>query len=206
MKRLPLFTLFLCVAWILTLIGSILLYRDILSDRNRLRHNQSILLHNGNVHISETPTGQSHASVPVLNIRSSEFRKSSNTLVKVARQVGAKTSRISEAATTATTTHADIVAPIKKEAAITISTDSMHHPDSLVCFSWNDAWMSLSGCVTDNTFRGSISSSDTLDIIVHRVPKRFLFFRFGCREVRMDVVSRNPHTRLTYARNYQFTK
>ena len=55
-------------------------------------------------------------------------------------------------------------------------------------------------------FHGSITAVDTLDIIVHRIPKRFLFFRFGCKQVRMDIISRNPHTRLTYARYYQLVK
>ena len=181
------------------------LYLDTAADRDRIKQNQSLLLHNGTVEISETGNGNSHASTPALTLRPSEFKESVDTLAKVARQVGIKPSRISEAATAATTTAADITAPVWHTTA-TVSTDSLHRPDSLVCFSWHDSWMSLSGCVSDSLFRGSVSSTDTLDIIVHRIPKRFLFFRFGCKQVRMDIISRNPHTRLTYARYYQLVK
>ncbi len=179
------------------------------ADRDRVLQNQSILLHNGRVEISETSGGNSHASTPAITLRSSEFKRSGDTLTKVAKQIGIKASRISDAATTATTTRADIVTPVYRLPS------AVYHPpddsipqqrDSLVCFSWNDPWVSLSGCMSDSLFRGTVSATDTLDIIVHRVPKRFLFFRFGCREVRMDIISRNPHTRLTYARYYQLVK
>lgn len=190
---------------IVALVFFVSFYLDTAADRNRIKHNQSLLLHNSMLEIRETRTGNSHASTPVLTLRTSEFKESSDTLAKVAHQIGIKPSRISDAATAATTTHTDILAPVWHERD-TVASNNKSSPDSLVCFSWHDAWTSLSGCVSNSIFRGAVTSTDTLDIIVHRIPKRFLFFRFGCREVRMDIVSRNPHTRLTYARYYQLVK
>ena len=193
---------------IISMILFIWLLKDY-SDAGRLKQNQSLLLHNGVVEITETGTGNSHASTPALTLRSDEFKLSGDTLTKIARNVGIKPSRISDAATVGAVTHADIEVPVSHTPPDTVlyMIPSDHPPaDSLVCFSWHDAWMSLSGCVSDSLFRGTISSNDTLDIIVHRVPKRFLFFRFGCREVRMDIISRNPHTKLTYARLFRLIK
>lgn len=201
--------MYLCAGLLVALIFFIWLYLDAKADQGRLKQNQSLLLHNGTVEIAETDNGNSHASTPALNLRTDEFKQSGDTLAKVAKDVGIKSSRIFEAATTTTTTLADIEAPVTHTPLDSVQNlfPSAHPPaDSLVCFSWHDAWMSLSGCVSDSLFRGIISSADTLDIIVHRVPKRFLFFRFGCREVRMDIVSRNPHTRLTYARYYRLIR
>jgi signal transduction histidine kinase len=195
------------VALIVALAFFVQLYLDTAADRDRIKQNQSLLLHNGTVEISETGNGNSHASAPALTLRPSEFKESGDTLAKVARQVGIKPSRISEAATAATSTSATITTPVwHSPDTASIPADSLHRPDSLICFSWHDSWLSLSGCVSDSLFRGSVSSTDTLDIIVHRIPKRFLFFRFGCKQVRMDIISRNPHTRLTYARYYQLVK
>ena len=195
------------VVLIVALAFFVQLYLDTAADRDRIKQNQSLLLHNGTVEISETGNGNSHASAPALTLRPSEFKESGDTLAKVARQVGIKPSRISEAATAATSTSATITAPVwHSPDTASIPADSLHRPDSLICFSWHDSWLSLSGCVSDSLFRGSVSSTDTLDIIVHRIPKRFLFFRFGCKQVRMDIISRNPHTRLTYARYYQLVK
>lgn len=182
---------------------------NVKADRDRLRNNQNLLLHNGNVEISETASGRSRASAPALNLRPSEFRRGGDSLLKVARTAGIKPSRISDAATAATVTRADIIANLSsRQADDSASNLSTRLPvnSSTRLLAWSDPWLSISGTVSDSLVRCSVSVSDTLDIIVHRVPRRFLFFRFGCREVRMDIISRNPHTRLTYARYYKFVK
>lgn len=203
---------YILIGVIVTLLGSLSLsvhlYVKTKADRDRLKENQNILLHNGKVEISETSTGKSHLSAPTVTLTTSEFRQSGDTLLKVAKQVGIKTSRLSQASSAGTTLTADIVAPITMQPATHFLHDTIarYLPDTLKCFSWRDPWLSLSGCVSDSLFRGTVTASDTLDIFVHRVPKRFLFFRYGCKEVRMDIISRNPHTRLTYARTYQLVK
>ena len=182
-------------------------YSDMKADRDRLKENQSFLLHNGEVEIKQTNTGCSQASVPALTLRPSEFRRSGDTLLRTAKAAGIKASRISEAATAATTTHVDFDARVFRTVVHDTLRDTVLCPASpLPALSWNDPWVSLSGTIADSIFHGSLTSNDTLDIIVHRVPKRFLFFRFGCKQVRMDIISRNPHTRLTYARYYQLVK
>lgn len=187
-------------------------YFNLKTDRDRLKENQNILLHNGKVDIKRTNTGLSQASVTALTLRSSEFRQSGDTLLQVAKAAGIKTSRISEAATASTTTSVEFKTRIFQTIVHDTVRDTVARslttflPSRQLQLSWNDPWVSLSGTITDSMFHGSITAVDTLDIIVHRVPKRFLFFRFGCKQVRMDIVSRNPHTRLTYARYYQLVK
>lgn len=182
-------------------------YSDMKADRDRLKENQSFLLHNGEVEIKQTNTGCSQASVPALTLRPSEFRRSGDTLLRTTKAAGIKASRISEAATAATTTHVDFDARVFRTVVHDTLRDTVLCPASpLPALSWNDSWVSLSGTITDSIFHGSITAVDTLDIIVHRVPRRFLFFRFSCKQVRMDIISRNPHTRLTYARYYQLVK
>ncbi len=187
-------------------------YRNMKADRDRLRENQNILVHNGTVDIKQTNTGLSLASVPALTLRSSEFRQSGDTLLQVAKSAGIKTSRISEAATASTATRVDFNTRVFRTSVHDTIRDTVAgslptlSPSKQLQLSWNDSWVSLSGTITDSMFHGSITAVDTLDIIVHRVPKRFLFFRFGCKQVRMDIISRNPHTRLTYARYYLLMK
>lgn len=182
---------------------------NVKADRDRLRNNQNLLLHNGNVEISETASGRSRASAPVLNLRPSEFRRGGDSLLKVAKSAGIKSSRISDAATAATVTRADIVADLSSiqadDSTSNLSICQLANSRTRL-LAWSDPWLSISGTISDSLIRCSVSVSDTLNIIVHRVPRRFLFFRFGCREVRMDIISRNPHTRLTYARYYKLVK
>ena len=214
-RRLQVITAVLMVVFAGLALVAFRAYSDMKADRDRLKENQSLLLHNGEVEIKQTNTGSSQASVPALTLRSSEFRQSGDTLLQVAKAAGIKASRISEAGTVATATHVDFDARVFR----TVVHDTLR--DTVLCsasplpalppskqlqLSWNDPWVSLSGTIADSVFHGSLTSNDTLDIIVHRVPKRFLFFRFGCRQVRMDIISRNPHTRLTYARYLQLIR
>ncbi|EFM01800.1 DUF6549 family protein [Hoylesella marshii] len=180
-------------------------YVEMKNDRDRLRQNQSILLHNGRVEITRTSDGRSHASAPAINLRADEFRQSADPLVKVARQAGIKPSRISTAATAATATSVYIETQLTTVPSDT-STVAPTYSQTPRHLSYTDPWTSLTGTIADSSFRGSISTTDTLDIIIHRIPRRFLFFRFGCREVRIDISSRNPHTRLTYAKFYQLVR
>lgn len=163
---------------VIALCLTVALYLNARADRDRLRQNQSLLLHNGAVEIRQTTTGRSQASVPALTLRQKEFRQSNDTLLKIARTARIKPTRINEAATMATQTTDTIVASIRHDTAIT----------------WHTPWQSLAATITRDTLHATITTNDTLDIIVHRVPRRFLFFRFGCRQVRLDVISRNPHT------------
>lgn len=209
-RRLHVITAVLMVAFAALALVAFRAYSDMKADRDRLKENQSLLLHNGEVEIKQTNTGLSQASVPALTLRSSEFRRSGDTLLRTAKAAGIKASRISEAATAATTTHVDFDARVFRTVVHDTVRDTI--AESLPTLSpskqlsWNDSWVSLSGTIADSIFHGSLTSNDTLDIIVHRVPKRFLFFRFGCRQVRMDIISRNPHTRLTYARYLQMIR
>ena len=206
-RRLQVITAVLMVVFAGLALVAFRAYSDMKADRDRLKENQSFLLHNGEVEIKQTNTGCSQASVPALTLRPSEFRRSGDTLLRTAKAAGIKASRLSEAATAATTTHVDFDARVFRTVVHDTLRDTVLCPASpLPALSWNDPWMSLSGTISDSIFHGSLTSNDTLDIIVHRVPKRFLFFRFGCKQVRMDIISRNPHTRLTYARYYQLVK
>lgn len=105
------------------------------------------------------------------------------------------------AATTSTTTKVDVKAVIQPAPQDTCSrplSDSYRPPDAPQTVSWSDSWVTLWGRIEGDSMQVHIESRDTLQMIVHRIPKKFLFFRYGTKGVRMDVVSQNPHTQLSY--------
>lgn len=183
-------------------------YLEVKADRNRLKQNQNILLHNGSVEITETAGGNSMASVPAVTLKNSEFRQSGDTINKIAKAVGIKPSRITHAAQISTFTEVDITAPVSTDTVSVppLSAGSQGRLRDEKSLYYSDPWITLSGSISDTLFTGTVQSRDTLDIIVHRIPKRFLFFRFGCKAVQMNIVSRNRHTTLTYAKYYQLVK
>ncbi|MCM1079670.1 MAG: hypothetical protein NC344_10295 [Bacteroidales bacterium] len=69
------------------------------------------------------------------------------------------------------------------------------------CVDIEDSYMTLHGCeLSDNRFEGSITLYDSLLITETVYYKRFLGFLWKTRKVKdckMDIVSRNPYTRIT---------
>ncbi len=183
------------------LVSAVRSCRSLQVDRKRLLQNQSVLLHNGQVEIGQTRDGRSRASVPAVTLRPREFANGADALPRVARSMGVRPSRVRSAATIVAVTTASVTIPSPSSFAPDAVGDTVSRLSSPLA--WSDPWLTLSASIRRDSVSVTFQSSDTLDIVVHRVPRRFLFFRFGCKGVRMDVSSRNPHTRLVYARYYQ---
>ena len=72
--------------------------------------------------------------------------------------------------------------------------------DTLRCINIADKWFDLSGCIdADSKFAGRFENRDSLLYVEHIVPKRFWFIKWGTKERRQEIVSRNPHTAIVGA-------
>ena len=71
--------------------------------------------------------------------------------------------------------------------------------DSVRLFRWRDPWVTVEGRIGHDSAVCRIRSIDTLRQVVHRIPRRFLFIRWGTKALRQEIVSTNPHTRIVHA-------
>lgn len=72
--------------------------------------------------------------------------------------------------------------------------------DTLRCIEQITPWYSFSGCIyPGDVFEGSMTSIDSLVYIEHIIPKRFLFIRWGVKERRQEIISKNPDTKILSA-------
>ena len=182
---------------------------DLRGEAERTKENQDILLHNGKVEIGRTQSGRPRASVSAITLKTSDLKRSPDSLLAVNRkELKIKNSRIMAAATTSTTTRVDVKAAIRPVPHDTCSRSlsGLYRPPDVSQVSWSDPWITLRGDIEGDSMLVHIESRDTLQMIVHRVPKRFLFFRYGTKGVRMEVVSQNPHSRLSYPKIIMFRK
>ena len=182
---------------------------DLSREAARTEDNQNILLHNGEVEIGRTQSGRPRASVSAITLKTSDLKRSPDSLLAVNRkELKIKNSRIMAAATTSTTTQVDVKAAIRPVPHDTCSRllSGSYRPPDVSQVSWSDPWITLRGEIEGDSMQVHIESRDTLQMIVHRVPKRFLFFRYGTKGVRMEVVSQNPHSRLSYPKIIMFRK
>ena len=182
---------------------------ELMGESERTKENQDVLLHNGRVEIGRTQSGRPRASVQAITLKTSDLKRSPDSLLAVnKKELKIKNSRIMAAATTSTTTQIDVKAairPVPHDTCSRILSGSYRSPD-VSQVSWSDPWITLRGEIEGDSMQVHIESRDTLQMIVHRVPKKFLFFRYGTKGIRMEVVGQNPHSRLSYPRVIMFKK
>lgn len=182
---------------------------DLRGESERTKENQDILLHNGRVEIGRTQSGRPRASVPAITLKTSDLKRTPDSLLAVNRkELKIKNSRIMAAATTSTTTKVDVKVAIRPVPHDTCSRSlsGLYRPPDVSQVSWSDPWITLRGDIEGDSMQVHIESRDTLQMVVHRVPKKFLFFRYGTKGVRLSVVGQNPHSRLSYPRIIMFKK
>lgn len=170
-----------------------------IKEKKRFKANQNSLLSEVNYYKSKDSLNV--ASVEKLTLTNSEFKKFNTDLVKTVESLDIKVRRLQSASKTATDTDYKVKIQIK---------DSLIYlpgrVDTLKCVEFADAWLSVSGCVRNKQFSGLIESKDTIEQFVHRVPRKFLFFRYGTKAIRQEVISKNPHTQISFSEYIELKK
>lgn len=168
-------------------------------EKKRYQANQHSLLEN--VTFYRTKDSLSAASVEKLTLTTKEFKKHEIELLETIDDLNLKVKRLQSVSETGTETKYE-VKTIIKDSLVYIEGK----PVKLPCVNFSNKWLTVDGCVVDNQFSGWIESRDTLIQVVHRVPRKFLFFRYGTKAIQQEVISKNPYTTLTYAKYIEFKK
>lgn len=163
---------------------------NVRTEKKRLANNQEALL--TDVEYYKTESGKNAASVLKLELSKSELERHCQDLTKMVDDLNIKISRIQSASTTVTKTEVEIQ---------TVVRDSIVYRDlpiSIKVINWRDPWIKLNGVLNGDTFSAKIESVDTLQQVVHRIPKKILFIKWGTKAIRQEVVSSNPHSKIVY--------
>ena len=188
MKRILLIIFGALVLWIVTLSYGLKKER---AEKERFKANQTALL--AQVDTLTTENGKHTADVLKLSLTVDELRNANAQLVKTADELNIKLKRIQSASTTATNTEVKVITQVR---------DSIVYRDSVIvpvkAFTWRDSWTDVNGVIERDSVDLSVSSVDTLTTIVHKVPHKFWFIKWGCKAVKQTVVSSNPHTKIIY--------
>lgn len=140
---------------------------------------------------------ESVASVAALQLKLDEYRKQSVRDAKHIRELGIRLRRVESVAKTAVESRVEFSAPL---------SDTLILRDTVSLFRWRDSWVQVEGKICGGIAECRVESVDTLRQIVHRVPRRFLFVRYGVKAIRQEIVSSNPHTRIVYAEYVELPK
>ncbi len=187
---------------LLSILTAILYWQlsEVKTEKKRLANNQEALL--TDVQTYKTEAGKNAASVLRLELSKSELEKYNKDLTQTVSDLKIKISRIQSASTTATSTDYSITTPVRDSI---VYRDRLI-PDTLKRITYNDAWLNLDGTIQKGIFSGNIQSRDTLVTIVHRIPKKFLFFKWGTKAIRQEVTTKNPHSKIVYTQYIELKK
>ncbi len=161
------------------------------ADNDRLTANQTALMQKASYY--KTEAGKSAASVQKLELTNSELKDNYKRVCQTAEELGIKIKRLQAASTTATETGVKVITQVRDSIAFRNGA-----VDTFKVFAWHDAWVNILGELKGREVSLNVASRDTIVQIVHRVPKKFLFFRWGCKAIRQEIVSTNPHAEITY--------
>ena len=142
--------------------------------------------------------GAEAASVQALRLRCGEFETLRAADAEQIRRLGIRLRRLEAAAKAVAATDAEIRTPLRDTVVVRIH-DTLPVRDTVRMFRWRDPWISVEGRIGRDSAACRIRSVDTLRQAVHRIPRRFLFIRWGTKALRQEIVSTNPHTRIVYA-------
>lgn len=161
----------------------------------RLRNNNEALASEATLY--KTRLNESAASVVALQLRIDEYRKQHERDTKRIKALGIRLRRVESVATAATQSQVKFVAP---------RHDTIILNDTLSLFRWSDSWVKVEGSIHNDKVECKVESLDTLRQVIHRVPRRFWFIRYGTKAIRQEITSSNPHTRIVFAEYIELPK
>ena len=174
--------------------------QDIRTDRNRLSDNQRTLL--ADIEFYRTKDSLSVASVERLTLTNREFRKYADELKKTVEELNLKVKHLQSASQSATETKYLVKTEIRDSIIIRPGKD----PDTLSRIDFQDPYLTFSGSITGKQFSGLIQSRDTIIQLIHRIPRRFWFIRWGTKAIRQEIVSRNPYSQIAYTEDIELKR
>jgi hypothetical protein len=183
-------TLYL-LATLAILVGVVLMQRDrigTLREKNNTLNTNLETLTEG-VRMYKTRDSLHAAGVGLLEMRLSEYRKLRAEDARLIESLKIRLRRVESVSAHATESNYRIVAAVRD----TVFVDSARY------FSYRSPWIDLHGTLERDSVELALTAYDTLVQVVHRVPRRFLFVRYGTRAIRQEIVSRNPHTEVVYS-------
>lgn len=159
----------------------------------RLREDRTALLTRLDRQRSTHDSLRSHCEV--LRLEREEFRRLYQAETKRLKTMKIRLRRVESVAQSVSRNTLSLTAPLRDTVYITRTEplcDTARH------FRWEDPWNRVEAIIHGDSIRCRVHSIDTLHQVVHRIPHRFLFFRWGTKALRQEIRTSNPSTQIVY--------
>lgn len=163
-------------------------------ERDKYRTNTETLLQE--VSRYQTKDSLNAAKVGVLELKLSEFEKYRASDAELIKTLQTKNRELERVTTTQMETINELRATVR-DSIVYLPGDTV--TTVLRCIEYSDKWVDFDGCIKNNTFSGKIITRDSLLITETVQYKRWLGFLWKTKKIKnreIDVISRNPHTKI----------
>lgn len=164
-------------------------------ERNRYRGNTETLLQD--IETYKTKDSLNAAKVGVLELKLSEFERYRASDAELIKTLQTKNRELERVTTTQMETINELRATVR-DSVVYLPGDTV--TTVLRCIEYSDKWVDFDGCIKNNTFSGKIITRDSLLITESVQYKRWLGFLWKTKRIKnreFDIVSKNPHTKIT---------
>lgn len=169
--------------------------KSLTAERDKYRSNTETLLQD--VRTYQTKDSLNAAKVGNLTLKVSEYEKyraDDAALIKTLQTRNRDLQRV-------TTTQLETINELRgtvRDSIVYLPGDTV--TTVLRCIEYSDKWVDFDGCIINNTFSGKIITRDSLLITETVQYKRWLGFLWKTKRIKnreFDIVSKNPHTKIT---------
>lgn len=164
-------------------------------ERDKYRTNTETLLQD--VSRYQTKDSLNAAKVGVLELKLSEFERYRASDAELIKTLQTKNRELERVTTTQMETINELRATVR-DSIVYLPGDTV--TTVLRCIEYSDKWVDFDGCIKNNTFSGKIITRDSLLITETVQYKRWLGFLWKTKRIKnreFDIVSKNPHTKIT---------
>ena len=164
-------------------------------ERDRYRSNTEILLQD--VKTYQTKDSLNAIKVGNLELSLAEYKKYRADDLALIKTLQTKNRDLERVTTTQMETINELRATVR-DSVVYLPGDTV--TTVLRCIEYSDKWVDLDGCIINNTFSGKIITRDSLLITESVQYKRWLGFLWKTKRIKnreFDIVSKNPHTKIT---------
>ena len=145
----------------------------------------------------KTKAEKSAASAAMLELRIEEFKRMQSRDAEQIRSLGIRLRRAESFAKSVTSNSGVVSVALR---------DSVVVRDTIKIFDATLGHTTLSGRIESDSLSLNIEQRDTLYQVVHRVPRKFLFLRFGTKAIHQDVWTSSPTTKIVYTEYIELSK
>lgn len=164
------------------------------AEKELYRRNTDVLM--GKVTEYKTKDSLNVASIGVIELKLSEYKKYRVNDLNLINSLKVDKKRLQQI----TTTQIQTIYELKGSVRDSIVYRDNYIVDTFKCITIHNTWFDLKGCSNrNNDFSGTFENRDSLIYIEHIVPKKFLFFKWGIKERKQEILSKNPNTHIVNA-------